>query len=303
MVAEQNECFKADCNITEPTNYKTDEAKHVESDENSENKPSNSEQQYVARSAAKRKRSKAPPGKPPYSYVALITMAITSSPCRKMTLSEINKFIADNFPYYIKCPLKWRNAIRHNLTLNDCFVKLPRDPDDTTKAHSWTVDPASESMFEDGSFRRRRKRFKRERGLEEILPILVERTNVAARVGAVPPQFFQAIPYERSTVLPAQPPRFNERKGFAINDILAAPPMRGYLRGSVPTAYMISAPRPAPMQVISYASPQYVLPYNPVMNTWPSTPHIPSNYRVLTSYPQYSPEYYEDIDYTARYEL
>ena len=287
MVAKHNECLKEDCNITEPIKYKTEEERQ-EFDENSENKPSNSDQNVAT--SAKRKRSKAPPGKPPYSYVALITMAITSSPRRKMTLAEINKFIAGNFPYYITCPLKWRNAIRHNLTLNDCFVKLPRDRDDTTKAHSWTIDPASETMFEDGSFRRRRKRFKREQELEEILPTLVERTNVAAKVG-VSPQFFQAIPYERPTVLPPPPLRSGERKGFAIRDILSAQPTGGYVHNSVPTAYMISAPRAAPMQVISYTPPQYVLPYHPIMTTWPTTPQIPPNYRILTSYPQYSPEY------------
>ena len=83
----------------------------------------------------KRKRARAPPGKPPYSYVALITMAIKSSPDRKMTLAGISKFIHDNFPYYRRCPLKWRDSIRHNLTLNDCFVKLPRDVDDQNRGH------------------------------------------------------------------------------------------------------------------------------------------------------------------------
>ncbi len=159
----------------------------------------------------KRKRSKAPPGKPPYSYVALITMAITSSPRQKMTLSGINKFIADSFPYYVTCPLKWRNAIRHNLTLNDCFVKLPRDPHDETKAHYWTIDPASESMFEDGSFRRRRKRFKREQELGDILPALVERTSLPPKV-AVASQFFPtlSLPHRRGCTRPP----FHDKTGF-----------------------------------------------------------------------------------------
>ena len=216
----------------------------------------------------KRKRSKAPPGKPPYSYVALISMAITSSPRRKMTLSEINKFIADNFPYYVTCPLKWRNAIRHNLTLNDCFVKLPRDAQDETKAHYWTIDPASESMFEDGSFRRRRKRFKRQQDLDEILPALVERTNLAPKV-AVPPQFFQPYPYPTAATLP--PSHSTGRRGFGINDILAFPSVQ-----YGPSPYPVSA---AP-QMMPYLPPAYYMPYySGLWSTYPTTAsHVPYSY-------------------------
>ena len=40
--------------------------------------------------------------KPPYSYVAMIAMAIKESPENKLTLSQIYQYIIDKFPYYNK---------------------------------------------------------------------------------------------------------------------------------------------------------------------------------------------------------
>lgn len=117
--------------------------------------------------------------KPSYSYIGLIAMAILSSPERKLVLSDIYQWILDHYAYFRARGPGWRNSIRHNLSLNDCFIKAGRSANG--KGHYWSIHPANLADFSSGDFRRRRaqRRVRKSMGLsvpddedddDEILP-------------------------------------------------------------------------------------------------------------------------------------
>lgn len=64
--------------------------------------------------------------KPPYSYIALIVMAIQNTPAKRCTLSEIYSYLQQRFSFFRGSYQGWKNSVRHNLSLNECFIKLPK---------------------------------------------------------------------------------------------------------------------------------------------------------------------------------
>jgi hypothetical protein len=106
-----------------------------------------------------------PEPKPSHSYIGLIAMAILSSPQQQLVLSDIYQWILDRYPYFRARSSGWRNSIRHNLSLNDCFVKAGRSANG--KGHYWSIHPANLADFLSGDFRRRRaqRRVRKSMGL------------------------------------------------------------------------------------------------------------------------------------------
>nr|XP_020043690.1 forkhead box protein Q1 [Castor canadensis] len=164
--------------------------------------------------------------KPPYSYIALIAMAIRDSAGGRLTLAEINEYLMGKFPFFRGSYTGWRNSVRHNLSLNDCFVKVLRDPSRPWgKDNYWMLNPNSEYTFADGVFRRRRKRLSH----RATIPAPGLRPEEASARPAAAPQppapAASASPHTRS---PARPeghasPAGKFSSSFAIDSILSKP--------------------------------------------------------------------------------
>ena len=161
---ETNYFQPAGCQTFPDSNIQCKEESFEEAEYESDDKEEKEEEEEVYDEATQAEGIKTEGSaavKPPYSYIALITMSIVQAPHKRLTLHGICQFIRDRFPYYKDRFPAWQNSIRHNLSLNDCFVKIPREPGNPGKGNFWTLDPLAQDMFDNGSFLRRRKRYKR----------------------------------------------------------------------------------------------------------------------------------------------
>uniref|UniRef100_A0A8C1ACA3 Forkhead box P1a n=1 Tax=Cyprinus carpio carpio TaxID=630221 RepID=A0A8C1ACA3_CYPCA len=73
--------------------------------------------------------------RPPFTYAALIRQAILESPEKQLTLNEIYNWFTRTFVYFRRNAATWKNAVRHNLSLHKCFVRV-----ENVKGAVWTVD-------------------------------------------------------------------------------------------------------------------------------------------------------------------
>ena len=96
--------------------------------------------------------------RPPFTYASLIRQSIIESEDRQLTLNEIYNYFMKTFAYFRfvfpqkkfsnfypiskkvnngfrKNAATWKNAVRHNLSLHKCFVRV-----ENVKGAVWTVD-------------------------------------------------------------------------------------------------------------------------------------------------------------------
>ncbi|XP_071394693.1 forkhead box protein P2 isoform X2 [Centroberyx affinis] len=73
--------------------------------------------------------------RPPFTYATLIRQAIMDSSDMQLTLNEIYSWFTRTFAYFRRNAATWKNAVRHNLSLHKCFVRV-----ENVKGAVWTVD-------------------------------------------------------------------------------------------------------------------------------------------------------------------
>lgn len=155
--------------------------------------------------------------KPSHSYIALIAMAILSKPGKKVLLGDIYGYISENFPYYRSKDKSWRNSIRHNLSLNECFIKAGRS--ENGKGNYWAIHPANVEDFANGDFRRRRARRR----------VRKNHSALCTRYGAFPFQQHAFLNYRAAAdpylhpyyLTPFNLPNCVRKNSFGIDSLLA----------------------------------------------------------------------------------
>lgn len=132
--------------------------------------------------------------RPPISYAELITMAIESSPDAMLTLKEIYSWISANYPYFDTARTGWQNSIRHNLSLNRCFYKVPRGNEKKGKGSYWKINYEFQNVKV--NYRSRRYSYKPmpQATIESLSEILNDNKLISENIGV------NEIPYKQTTV-------------------------------------------------------------------------------------------------------
>ncbi|XP_068601919.1 forkhead box protein N1 [Brachionichthys hirsutus] len=156
--------------------------------------------------------------KPIYSYSVLIFMALRNSKTGSLPVSEIYSFMIENFPYFKTAPDGWKNSVRHNLSLNKCFVKVEnRNGNSSRKGCLWSLNPAKVEKMQDELHKWRRKD-----------PIAVRRSmarpeSLDRLLGDRLDRFRTLPPYSSAALLPGVTPAYSSTSSSGTQDHLQPP--------------------------------------------------------------------------------
>lgn len=94
-------------------------------------------------------------GEKSISYTEMIARAIFATSKNMSTLQDIYGFLEAKYPVLQSRAKSWRNSVRHTLSLNECFTKIPRV--NNGKCCFWSVHPVYLRRFQNGDFQKQRK--------------------------------------------------------------------------------------------------------------------------------------------------
>jgi forkhead box protein N len=110
--------------------------------------------------------------RPPCSYSCLIAMSLKASPTGCLPVHEIYRFVEQEYPFYKTAPEGWKNSIRHNLSMNQNFIKIQRpDGFQTKKGYYWAANPTRQHILD----------LEMERALKAMGRELVENSDTASK--------------------------------------------------------------------------------------------------------------------------
>jgi hypothetical protein len=89
--------------------------------------------------------------RPEISFSLLIGLAILESPAQRLSVGDIYRFLEARFPYFAASGPSWKNSVRHNLSTNQHFCKVPAPaagalspgPGSPARGTQWAVRPES----------------------------------------------------------------------------------------------------------------------------------------------------------------
>jgi hypothetical protein len=149
--AAQSSQRRSHPNLKEEAEHDDDDEAEEEHDEDDEG--SGGEETAAAGAAAANGGSAHQ--KPFISYACLIAEAINSSPQERLTLADIYKYLMEKYPYFRHTKNGWQNSIRHNLSLNRAFQKVPRSPGEPGKGMFWVIDREHRHLVEGKPYQRK----------------------------------------------------------------------------------------------------------------------------------------------------
>uniref|UniRef100_A0A7E4W5M7 Fork-head domain-containing protein n=1 Tax=Panagrellus redivivus TaxID=6233 RepID=A0A7E4W5M7_PANRE len=99
------------------------------------------------------------PEKPPHKYSQIIADAFVANDHAKLSLSQIYGYFTSKYGFFRLPHRSWKNSVRHLLSLDSRFIKVPRNANKRGKGALWMLDRSA--VYADGTLKPAAKNVKR----------------------------------------------------------------------------------------------------------------------------------------------